>query len=135
MIEGLPSEWFSTKDVTAYPLEAKRYTDTVQRLTNLNEQRNQLQLKVEKLRRIKATVEPLQTADGGEGIQENLVTRNGAVEKELEKMRFLLARVAGRVGQLPEGGTGEDFKEVEDIGKARKRQIDEFLADPAVFPS
>lgn len=35
-------------------------------------------------------------------VQENLVTRNGEVEKELERMRVLLVRVAGRVAQLPE---------------------------------
>jgi hypothetical protein len=135
IIESLPTDWFSAKDITAYPLEAKRYTDTVQRLTDLNEQRNQLKLRVEKLRRIKSTIEPLRTTEGGEGVQENLVTRNGAVEKELEKMRFLLARVAGRVGQLPDTMPGDEEKVVSDIGKARKRQIDEFLADPAVFPS
>ncbi|KAK0386631.1 hypothetical protein NLU13_6466 [Sarocladium strictum] len=137
-IESLPAEWYLAKDTSAYPLEAKRYTDTVQHLTDLNEQRNQLRLRVEKLRRIQTSLAPLQTGEGGEGVQENLVTRNGAVEKELEKMRFLLARVAGRVGQLPDaipGGETEEEKAVEDLGKARKRQIDEFLADPAVFPS
>jgi hypothetical protein len=35
-------------------------------------------------------------------VQENLVTRNGEVERELEKMRLLLARVTGRVAQLPD---------------------------------
>jgi hypothetical protein len=120
------------------PLEAKRYTDTVERLATLNEQRNQIKLRVERLKSIKNTIEPLQTSDGGAGIQENLVTRNGAVEKELGKMRMLLARVAGRVGQLPDVDSGSkdaDVQGIEDIGKARKRQIDEFLADSGVFPS
>lgn len=35
-----------------------------------------------------------------EKVQENLVTRNGEVEMELERMRMLLARVGGRVGML-----------------------------------
>jgi hypothetical protein len=45
-------------------------------------------------------------------VQENLVTRNGSLERELERMRLLLARVAGRVAQLPDrsaaASTGED---------------------------
>lgn len=90
------------------------------------------------MRGIKATIEPLQTSDGGAGIQENLVTRNGDVEKELGKMRMLLARVAGRVGQLPDidsEGEAAGANGIADIGKARKRQIDEFLLDSGVFPS
>jgi len=35
-------------------------------------------------------------------VQDNLVTRNGEMERELERMRLLLVRVAGRVAQLPE---------------------------------
>lgn len=34
-------------------------------------------------------------------VQENMVTRNGDVEKELERMRMLLVRVSGRLAQLP----------------------------------
>ena len=53
-------------------------------------------------------------------------------------MRMLLARVAGRVGQLPDidsEGEAAGANGIADIGKARKRQIDEFLLDSGVFPS
>ena len=40
-------------------------------------------------------------------MQENLVTRNGEVEAELQRMRMLLARVGGRAGMLREQGGGE----------------------------
>lgn len=33
-------------------------------------------------------------------LQDNLVTRNGQVESELQRMRMLLVRVGGRVDQL-----------------------------------
>lgn len=143
-IDTLPQAWTSDRDTTTYPMEAKRYADTVQQLTTLNEQRKQLRQRVERLRRLQTTIEPLKTTDGGHGIQENLLTRNGPVEKELEKMRFLLLRVAGRVDELPkatttttDGGgqaaTGEiDLRTLTD---ARKRNIEEFLADTRVFPS
>ena len=105
----------------------------MQRLTELNEQRRDVRVRVEKLKRIRAVVVPLETEDGGAGVQENLATRNGPLEQELEKMRFLLARVAGRVGQLPDPDDPAEAV-VEEEGKARKRRVDEFLADPAVFP-
>ncbi|KAL1836288.1 hypothetical protein VTJ49DRAFT_5334 [Mycothermus thermophilus] len=40
--------------------------------------------------------------DGLKTVQENLVTRNGALEKELLRMRVLLARVSGRAELLKE---------------------------------
>lgn len=47
---------------------------------------------------------------GAKGIQENLVTRDGEVEKELERMRMLLARVGDKVVRLREreGTTDSD---------------------------
>ena len=139
-IDTLPESWPSARDVDSYPMEAKRYAESVSRLAQLGEQRKELQQRVDRLRRLKATVEPLRTADGtGAGVQENLITRNGAVEKELERMRFLLARVAGRVGELPEETplvSQENAKiDFDTLSAARKRTVDEFLADPRVFPS
>ena len=45
-----------------------------------------------------------------QSIQANLVSREGELGKELDKMRMLLARVAGRVEGLRgiEGETGND---------------------------
>ncbi|KAK5994875.1 hypothetical protein PT974_03262 [Cladobotryum mycophilum] len=136
-IEALPETWSSEKDINAYPMEANRYKEAVQQLADLNEQRKALRLRVERLRRLQSTIEPLRTTDGGVGVQENLATRDGPVEKELEKMRFLLARVAGRVGVLSSARASQESSSVElgDLTEARKRNIDEFLADPKVFPS
>ena len=135
-IDTLPPTWLLDKDITDHPMEAKHYADAVQRLTTLNTQRREIRQRVERLRRLKATVEPLQTEDGGVGIQENLVTRGGDVEKELEKMRVLLVRVAARVGSLPTTeGPREGEGDVEPLNELRKRNIDDFLADSKVFPA
>lgn len=39
-----------------------------------------------------------------ENIQPNLVTRDGELGKELERMRILLARVTGRVKEMKDAG-------------------------------
>lgn len=119
-------------------METKRYADAVQQLTELNDQRKQLREQVARLKRLQSIVEPLQTDENGAGIQENLLTRNGPVEKELERMRILLARVGGRVLSLPEEAPNGEAKEVSltEMGaQGRKRRVDQFLADDKVFPS
>lgn len=122
-------------------MESKRYADAVNQLQLLSEKRKQLQDQVARISRLRAIVEPLQTTDGGAGVQENIITRNGAIEKELEKMRFLLARVGGRVGTLPQAPTpGTLPADDEVLGEgglagSRKRRVDQFLADQNVFPS
>jgi hypothetical protein len=112
-------------------MEARRYAESVERLSQLADQREELQARVARLRRIKAVVTPLES-----GVQENLISRNGPLEKELERMRILLARVAGRVGQLPVASPSADNSiEADALTTARKRNVDEFLADAKVFPS
>ncbi|KAM0300340.1 hypothetical protein HYE67_010465 [Fusarium culmorum] len=131
-IEALPASWHIEKDVNDHPEEVKRYAEAVARLTELNDQRKQLREQVARLKHLKTIVEPLQMTDDGAGIQENLLTRNGPVEKELEKMRFLLARVGGRVHALPEQASNDVSKEIslfETGSQGRKRRVDQFLAD------
>ncbi|KAL7767383.1 hypothetical protein ACKLNR_001684 [Fusarium oxysporum f. sp. zingiberi] len=137
-IEALPASWHLEKDINDHPMETKRYADAVQQLTELNDQRKQLREQVARLKRLQSIVEPLQTDENGAGIQENLLTRNGPVEKELERMRILLARVGGRVLSLPEEAPNGEAKEVSltEMGaQGRKRRVDQFLADDKVFPS
>jgi hypothetical protein len=113
-------------------MEVKRYADAVSRLTELNDQRKQLREQVARLKHLQTIAKPLQTADNGVGIQENLLTRNGPVEKELEKMRFLLARVGGRVHALAEeapNGVPKEISLSETGSHGRKRRVDQFLAD------
>ncbi|KAF4956686.1 hypothetical protein FGADI_3675 [Fusarium gaditjirri] len=137
-IEALPADWHLEKDINDHPMETKRYADAVQQLTELNDQRKKLREQVARLKRLHSIVEPLKTDENGAGIQENLLTRNGPVEKELERMRILLARVGGRVLSLPEeapNGEAKEFSLTEMNAQGRKRRVDQFLADAKVFPS
>jgi hypothetical protein len=83
-------------------MEARRYSELVSRLQELNERKRQAESTVARLRQMKELLDPFQADEDGRGMQENLVTRDGEVEKELERMKLLLARVSGRVGHLLE---------------------------------
>jgi hypothetical protein len=110
VIAALPATW-DAGDGSDFPLEAKRYAALVAELRALAERKQQAAARVARLRRMQALLQPFgpnpdDDGDGGplDGVQENLVTRNGEVEAELHRMRMLLARVGGRVGQLKEQG-------------------------------
>jgi hypothetical protein len=83
-------------------VEAKRYIDLTTHLTTLSERRRQTLQRVERLRRMNAVLDPFKSDEHGAGVQENLITRDGEVEKELERTRVLLVRVGARVAALPE---------------------------------
>lgn len=129
-IDALPPQWETPVDfANRFPAEAKKYADSITALSSLREQREAVRQRVVRLRSMQAAITPFENKDA---IQENLVTRDGDLEKELERMRMLLARVTGRVLSLPESSTA---KTVGDVATARKRGVEEFLADPSVFPA
>lgn len=117
VIATLPLEW-EDADSSSRPLEARRYAELAGELHDLADRQRQAAARVARLRRMRALLQPFTAnhSDGGgdvgdvgdsgrlDGVQENLVTRNGEVEAELHRMRMLLARVGGRVGQLKEQG-------------------------------
>jgi hypothetical protein len=53
-------------------------------------------------KQLQTLLEPF--ANAQENIQPNLVTRDGELGKELERMRILLARVTGRVKEMKDAG-------------------------------
>ena len=59
-------------------------------------------------KKLEQELEPL--GDAKENVQQNLCTRDGPVEAELQKMRMLLARVKGRLEAMdgPEQGRSRD---------------------------
>lgn len=143
-IEALPAKWEKEQDVNTHPTEAQRYSELVSRLQSLNERKSEVQSKVMRLRQICDLMEPFQADEEGRGVQENLVTRNGEVEKELERMRMLLARVGGRVGHLMElrqnrqdgrgssqasdlFGGDRDAVMVDDVEVEERRKVDDLL--------
>lgn len=72
---------------------------------------------------MQALLRPFET-----NVQENLVTRNGEIEKELERMRVLLVRVAGRVGQLPDKESDDVDEIMEDLDELERRKVDSLLS-------
>lgn len=86
-----------------------------QKLVDLNERRKAAKEKVE---RYKALRELVDMFGEDAGVQDNLVTKNGEVEVELEKMRRLMVRVERGIGGLEE--TEEDDMEIDaDEGESK----------------
>ncbi|KAI0120930.1 kinetochore Sim4 complex subunit Fta4 [Xylariales sp. AK1849] len=100
-IASLPHTWDTHRpdESEAAPLEARRYMGLRKSMAELSTRRASTKARVERLRHVENLLTPFKPMDR---IQENLVTRNGEVEKELERMRVLLVRVAGRIVQLPD---------------------------------
>ncbi|KAI0018624.1 kinetochore Sim4 complex subunit Fta4 [Xylariomycetidae sp. FL0641] len=117
-IAALPATWPSPRETQQHPTEAARYAALASSLKSLAARRAAATERVARLRRMAGLLAPFTSSsdpnddddDGaykqeGErdpGVQPNLVTRDGALERELERMRVLLVRVAGRVAGLPE---------------------------------
>jgi hypothetical protein len=91
----------------------------------LSTQKSEAAARMERLQRMKALLGPFEDVAA---VQENLVTRNGEVESELQRMRMLLARVGGRVGQLKErGGEGGEDGTVVDVEADEQRKVGQLL--------
>lgn len=82
----------------AVEAQRERYTALREELLELGRERDGLKKKVARYRQLRTLMAPLE--DPQTDIQPNLVTRDGELSQELEKMRVLLARVTGRVGEL-----------------------------------
>ena len=82
--------------------KATRYKDLYDRLASLAKQRDQQQQRLERYKQLQTLLEPFTNAQ--ENVQPNLVTRDGELGKELERMRILLARVTGRVSEMKDQG-------------------------------
>lgn len=105
IIEQLPPSWSAEAEERA-PEQAARYTTLQAKLTELNEKRRAAKERLEQHKHIKSLLQPF-----NEGVQENIVTKNGEVEKELERMRMLMFRVERGLGALRErDGGGEEME-------------------------
>lgn len=159
VISSLPPAWESEREAAAYPLEAERYAELAGRLRGLAARRDEARARVERLRRMRALLDPFSgrgsststhgTAAGAGagdesslgplgGVQENLVRRDGEVEKELERMRMLLVRVGDKVARLKEKEAGRDDDDsdlfgdgdamvVDDVEVEERRKVDGLL--------
>lgn len=155
VIASVPAAWASAseREAEAYPLEAKRYAELAGRVRELSARRREVEARVGRLRRMRALLAPFgstgtgtegvdaeaEAASGGGAVQENLVTRDGEVERELERMRMLLVRVGDKVGRLSgreeeEGGVEDedlfgdgDAMIVDDVEVEERRKVEGLL--------
>ncbi|KAI0376860.1 kinetochore Sim4 complex subunit Fta4 [Hypomontagnella monticulosa] len=137
IIASLPSTWdqHSPSQSEAHPPEAQRYADLVSSLTSLATRRREARDRLERLRRMRALLAPVSSEPGAvdstEGInkvQPNLVTRDGDLEKELERMRMLLVRVAARVDRLPDLDPEQDEDvAMEDLEAVERNKVERLL--------
>ena len=123
VIELLPDEWPSEKQRNENPEAAQQYIEITRTLRQLSVQRKRVKRRLERLKNLQASLAPLETSDGGMGVQENLVTRNGPVEKELERMKRLLARVNANVGNLQRYPS----RDIDLDGMDDRQKVDAFL--------
>lgn len=116
MIATLPEQW---EDEAEDDEVTGQYAELVGRLQTLDGRRQQLRKKVETYKALKRAIEPFD--DPRDNVQQNLITRGGELERELETMRTLLARVAGRMAGLeaPNKERPEDVIQVVDEQKVR----------------
>jgi hypothetical protein len=81
----------------------------------LNEKRKAARERLGQYKAAKKLLEPFEGEDAG--LQENIVTKNGEVEKELERMRMLMLRVErGVMGLEEKGGRDEMDVDVDEDG-------------------
>jgi hypothetical protein len=73
------------------------YRNLRERLTSLDNQRQQRQRRLEQLQHLRRLLEPFE--DPQKDVQPNLITKDGELVQELDKMRMLVARVGGRIAQ------------------------------------
>ncbi|KAK1774149.1 kinetochore Sim4 complex subunit Fta4 [Copromyces sp. CBS 386.78] len=152
LIALMPDTWgvVNGKEAEDYPMEARRFEELVGRLKELDGLKQKVLERVARLRRIRGLVEGFEDSDadfnskdarqegevgggggerGGRGIkavQENLVTKNGEMEAELQRMRVLLARVGGRVEKLDkERAEKEKERERGSSGSGRRKRARE----------
>lgn len=70
----------------------------------LDSQRQAQQKRLAQYKQLEALLEPLKNPQ--ENIQPNLITRDGELVQEIDKMRILMSRVASRVRKTPSSQLG-----------------------------
>lgn len=99
-IENLPEDY---ADLHLHPEhvpqdeEASEYERLRERLLALSQERDALKRRVAQYQQLHEMLDPLQ--DPVANIQPNLITRDGELSQELDRMRVLLARVSARLAE------------------------------------
>jgi len=105
-IENLPEDWSEAAETQA-PEQAAKYKELQSRLKELNEERKAAKERLDQYKVAMKLLEPFQEADVN--VQENIVTKNGEIEKELERMRMLMLRVERGISGLQDRDEGDEM--------------------------
>ena len=98
-VQTVPEEYedlFSHPDHERQEHEAERYTQLRLELLESSQKRDALKKRLAKYEQLRKLIEPLNEPQ--KNVQPNLVVKDGELSRELDRMRVLLARVAGRMG-------------------------------------
>ena len=114
----MPEVWDEPEEADRLPEEAARYGELAAKLKEQNARRVEMKKRIAEYGKLKQELEPL--GDAKENVQENLCTRDGPVEAELQKMRMLLARVKGRLETMGGSEQGRSREEVDLDGDEAK---------------
>jgi hypothetical protein len=119
---NLPQEWEDDDEVVQRPEQAQRYVELAAHIKDLNDRRSELREKVARYKALKGVLEPFENSK--EDVQENLCTRDGEVEAELQKMGMLMARVKGRLESLETSQDleGEDM-DLDSLDQEKKADV------------
>ncbi|KAI9923810.1 hypothetical protein ASPWEDRAFT_40391 [Aspergillus wentii DTO 134E9] len=98
--------------------ECQRYLRLRERLVDLDNRRQQRQRRLDQLRRLQGLLKPFHEPQ--KNIQPNLITRDGELVQELDKMRMLVARVGGRIGQKKRTSDGQEKEASYELGSDNK---------------
>lgn len=100
-----------------------RYQQIRKDLVDGDQRRQEKQQYLEQLRHLQRLTEPFK--DPQNHVQPNLVTRDGELIQELEKMRMLVARVGGRIAQQKKDI--DPHENLEHLLPGSKRKLDALL--------
>lgn len=106
----LPKEWEDLGlygDLNMSEEDKNQYRELRERLETLTAERERQYMRLVQYRQFKTLLQPFENAQ--ENIQPNLVTRDGDLAKELDRTRMLLARVTGRIVEMPKARTGNQI--------------------------
>lgn len=101
-----------------------RYQHLRERLVGLDQQRQQRQRRLDQLQHLHRLLEPFTNPQ--KDIQPNLVTRDGELASEIERMRMLVARVGGRIAQQKPGSRNIQSEE-EYVLPGSERRLDALM--------
>ncbi|RFU33326.1 hypothetical protein B7463_g3001, partial [Scytalidium lignicola] len=124
IIAQLPPSWSDEAESRA-PEQAARYKELQQKLVELSEKRGAARQRVEKYKSLREVLSPFEGPEAG--LQSNLVTRDGEIERELERMKMLMVRVERGLSGLEK--REEDEMEVDGEGGGVEERLLELMGD------